>query len=46
MSQRSNASRGAATGAASTPPATAAEPGPLLRFEEVRENPRVRFYVR
>jgi uncharacterized protein len=46
MSQRSNPSRGAATGAASSPPAAATELGPLLRFEEVREHPRVRFYVR
>jgi metal-dependent HD superfamily phosphatase/phosphodiesterase len=63
MSQRSNASRGAAAGtararasaapggpAAMTSPAAAphaaARAGDLLTFEEVRENPRVRVYVR
>ena len=42
MSQPPNASRGAA-GAA---PVTPAAPGAILRFEDVKENPRVRFYVR
>src|SRR5881409_1453807 len=50
MSQRSNPSRGAASGAGSAPAAApaapAAEPGPVLRFEAVREHRRVRFYVR
>ena len=47
MPQRSNANRGAASGGASAAPVTSpSEPGALLRFEEVRENSRVRFYVR
>ena len=47
MSQRSNANRGAVSGAASVAPAApAAETGHLLRFEELRENARVRIYVR
>jgi len=50
MSQRSNARRGALSGAASgatsaAPASSTAEPGALLRPEEVRENPRVRVYV-
>ena len=50
MSQRSNARRGALSGAAAAATSTApagpgAEPGALLRPEEVRENPRVRVYV-
>jgi hypothetical protein len=32
--------------AAVTPAIPAGEPAGLLRFEEVREHPRVRFYVR
>ena len=43
MSQRSNANRGAASVA---PAAPAAETGHLLRFEQLRENARVRIYVR
>jgi len=47
MPQRSNANRGAASGGASAAPVTSSsEPGELLRFEGVRENSRVRFYVR
>ena len=47
MPQRSNANRGAASGGASATPVTStSEPGALLRFEGVRENSRVRFYVR
>ena len=50
MSQRSNARRGALSGAASAatsavPLSPIGEPGALLRPEEVRENPRVRVYV-
>src|SRR6266545_5411604 len=44
MSQRSNAHRSAVSGGGAA--ASAAEPGSILRFDEVREHPRVRFYVR